>query len=90
MRLLNEKNALDKGADFYSRIQDDYSYINKVCILCNDLDNTIQSNSYYYSHEQIDIIEDINNGTFENLYDYINPKNVIILIMMIVVKKKEK
>ena len=76
MQLLEEKNALDKGTDLYSRIKDDYSYINKICVLCRDLDNIVQNNndSYYYENKNIDIIEDINNGTFENLYDYIYPK----------------
>ena len=76
VQLLEEKNALDKGTDLYSRIKDDYSYINKICVLCQDLDNIVQNNndSYYYENKNIDIIEDINNGTFENLYDYIYPK----------------
>ena len=77
MKLLEEKNALDKGSEFYSRIKDDYSYINKICVLCNDLDDTVPidyEDSYYYDHKEINIINDINNGEFENFYDYVTPK----------------
>ena len=39
------------------------------------LRNIIQNyDSKYYYSDKIDVIEDINNGTFENFYDYIFPK----------------
>ena len=77
MKLLEEKNALDKGSDFYSRIEKDYSFINKVCVLSNNSDNTIPidyEDSYNYDYNKIDIIDDLNNGKFENFYDYVIPK----------------
>ena len=73
--LLKEKNAEKKSSDFYSKIEVDINYINKICVLCCDLDNIIQNyDSKYYYSDKIDVIEDINNGTFENFYDYIFPK----------------
>lgn len=74
-RLLKEETAKNKSSDLYSKIQDDINYINKICVLCCDLDNVIQNNdSRYYNSDKIDVIDDINNGNFENFYDYIFPK----------------
>ena len=32
--LLKEKNAEKKSSDFYSKIEVDINYINKICVLC--------------------------------------------------------
>ena len=72
-------------------IKRDYKLIEKNCLICSNIDlnpiipnddNNIISINYNNNNYSINnIIKDINNNTFINLYDYITQKNAIIFIM---------
>ena len=48
--------------------------IEKICLLCANNDVNPLS-KYYHSVDKIDVFEDINNGKYENLFDYITQKS---------------
>lgn len=47
--------------------------IEKICLLFanNDVNPLLK---FYHSVDEIDVIEDINNGKYENFFDYITQK----------------
>ena len=82
------RNECQLIENFYDLIRQDCEEINKVCLICfrnekkmpilneNDDDNKINFSKYDYNfnvHKNY-IIDDINNGIFTSLLDYITPK----------------
>ena len=72
---LLEKNERDKKTgDIYSLIKKDFAKITRICLFCTgDKYLDIEQNYYDIGINKIDIIEDINNGNFSDLYSYITP-----------------
>ena len=63
-----------KAQNIYSLIEKDFTKITRVCLFCAD-DNYLNEEQNYniIDSNQIDIIDDINNGNFYDLYSYITP-----------------
>ena len=73
IKLVEKKILLSEVSDLYSQIEKDYTLINKVCLFCRKND-VLYLEDNYYNNKENEFIDDINNGTFENLFDYITPK----------------
>lgn len=73
MKLLAQEKFKEKTKNFYSLIQKDYTLIEKVCLLCTNMDKS-NNNVNYNNNEEIDAIDDFNKGNYLNLYDFISPK----------------
>ena len=71
MKLLQEEEFEEKARNIYQLIINDYTQIQKVCLICNEIDNTIITLD---DNKEIDIIEDINNNRFSNILIYITPE----------------
>ena len=71
MKLLQEEEFEEKARNIYQLIINDYTLIQKVCLICNEIDNTIITLD---DNKEIDIIEDINNNRFSNILSYITPE----------------
>ena len=87
MRILETNKLLDRVSNLYDLIKNDYSLIEKVCLLCeeNDKSPLFNVNEDYYENAninndnnknnlEIDFIDDINNGNFTIFMKYITPK----------------
>ena len=87
MRILETNKLLDRASNLYDLIKNDYSLIEKVCLLCaeNDKSPLFNVNEDYYENTninndnnknnlEIDFIDDINNGNFTSFMKYITPK----------------
>ena len=71
-KLLEEKKFRENARNIYQLIVKDYTLINKVCLICSNIDKSIIIDD---DVNEIDVVEDINNGRFDNLHDYITPKS---------------
>ena len=71
-RLLKESKFRENAGNIYQLIVKDYTLINKVSSICNNIDKSIIIDD---DVNEIDVVEDVNNGQFDNLHDYITPKS---------------
>ena len=82
-QLLEKKNHQKLLRDFYRKIKQDYTNINKICLLCLNKDSILNLENIDSDNDNIldynkkstnNIINDINNGIFKNFMNYITPK----------------
>lgn len=81
--LLEEKKFRENARNIYQLIVKDYTLINKVCLICSNIDKSIIIDD---DVNEIDVVEDINNGRFDNLHDYITPKSCCHLYHVVIMK----
>ena len=82
-RLLEIKNHKKLLQDFCRKIKQDYTNINKICLLCLNKDSILNLENIDSDNDSIldynkrstnNIINDINSGIFKNFMNYITPK----------------